>query len=457
VFALKELVSRLRREQNKIQDLLGSLGFALRSFNNLKQFLDLTPLIASRVTDADGGALILFRPDGQLHLERLHCQDSQQCQDVRRALEAATRQLAGSAATSGKASMSPGLTAALDRQVSHSLGANVQLFGTSILIKSTERGRLYVFSRDPDYEWTETRQKLVRLVADQTAVAIANDELTVELRKKERLDRELEIGAEIQLQLLPRQCPSIHGVALAARCQTANRVGGDYYDFIPVNYDQMRSKKSGGQECDRWSLAIGDVMGKGVPAGLIMTMLRGMLRAEVLNGHPPARVLQHLNHVMYGDLENSNRFVTLFYSEYNARTSTLSYSNAAHNPPLLWQAASNTIKRLDTLGMLIGLDVDTQYHGAQVKLNPGDTVMYYTDGFTDAANQNGDRFDEERLIQAFKWACCNYTMPQEILEYLFNRVQQFIGSTHKVDDDMTLIVMKIQPTHELTNESNAGN
>ncbi|NJN85894.1 MAG: serine/threonine-protein phosphatase, partial [Leptolyngbyaceae cyanobacterium SL_7_1] len=182
--------------------------------------------------------------------------------------------------------------------------------------------------------------------------------------------------------------------------------------------------------------------------GLIMTMLRGMLRAEVLNGHPPARVLQHLNHVMYGDLENSNRFVTLFYSEYNARTSTLSYSNAAHNPPLLWQAASKTIKRLDTLGMLIGLDVDTQYHGAQVKLNPGDTVMYYTDGFTDAANQNGDRFDEERLIQAFKWACCNYTAPQEILEYLFNRVQQFIGSTHKVDDDMTLIVMKIQPTSE---------
>lgn len=453
VFALKELVSRLRREQNKIQDLLGSLGFALRSFNNLKQFLDLTPLIASRVTDADGGALILFRPDGQLRLERLHCQDSQQCQDVRKALEAATRQLATSMpTTSGKApTISPSFTAALDRHVSHSLGANVQLFGTSILIKSSERGRLYVFSRDAEYEWTETRQKLVRLVADQTAVAIANDELTVELRKKERLDRELEIGAEIQLQLLPRQCPTINGVALAARCQTANRVGGDYYDFIPANYDQIRLKKSGiPEDCDRWSLAIGDVMGKGVPAGLIMTMLRGMLRAEVLNGHAPARVLQHLNHVMYGDLENSNRFVTLFYSEYNTRTSILSYSNAAHNPPLLWQAASQTIKRLDTLGMLIGLDVDTQYHNAQIQLQPGDIVIYYTDGFTDAANQNGDRFDEERLIQAFKWTCCNSQTPQEILDYLFNRVQQFIGSTHKVDDDMTLIVMKIQPVTEST-------
>ncbi len=444
VFALKELVSRLRREQNKIQDLLGSLGFALRSFNNLKQFLELTPLIASRVTDADGGALILFKPDGQLKLERLHCQDSQQCQDIRKALESATRQLTTSSGGTAVPAVAANTSTSLDHYVSHALGEDVQLFGTAILIRSSERGRLYVFSRDPDYDWTETRQKLVRLVADQTAVAIANDELTVELRKKERLDRELEIGAEIQIQLLPRQCPIIDGVELAARCQTANRVGGDYYDFIPANYDQIRSKKADAQPPERWSFAIGDVMGKGVPAGLIMTMLRGMLRAEVLNGHRPARVLQHLNHVMYSDLENSNRFVTLFYSEYDAQTKVLSYSNAAHNPPLIWQAATQTIQRLDTLGMLIGLDADTQYHDAQVQLQPGDIVIYYTDGFTDAANQNGDRFDEERLLQAFKWACCNCDSPLAILEYLFNRVQQFIGSTHHADDDMTLIVMKVQ-------------
>ena len=96
-----------------------------------------------------------------------------------------------------------------------------------------------MFSRDPNYTWTETRQKLVRLVADQTAVAIENDELTVELRKKERLDRELEIGADIQLRLLPRYCPKIEGVELAALCKTANRVGVDYYDFIPADYGQI--------------------------------------------------------------------------------------------------------------------------------------------------------------------------------------------------------------------------
>ena len=442
-------MARLNREQHKIQDLLSSLGFALRSFNNLNQFLELIPLMASRVTDCDGGALVLFKPNGQVRLERLHCQDTRLCKDVRKALETAARQI--TPATKGDSGEtvvvpSPQAIAALDHQVSYYLGANVQLFGTAILVKNVERGRLYVFSHDAQYTWTETRQKLVRLVADQTSVAIENDELTVELRKKERLDRELEIGAEIQLRLLPRQCPKIADLALAARCQTASRVGGDYYDFIPASYDQIRSKRDGGSETGKWSVAIGDVMGKGVPAGLIMTMTRGMLRAEVLNGHSPARILQHLNRVMYADLENSNRFVTLFYSEYDPKTRILAYSNAAHNPPLLWQAANNKIRRLDTLGMLIGLDADTHYQDAQVQLHPGDMLIYYTDGFTDAANQSGERFDEENLTQKFHWACQHFTDPQLVLDYLFKEVQTFIGEDNRNADDMTLIVMQVRPS-----------
>ena len=279
-------------------------------------------------------------------------------------------------------------------------------------------------------------------MADQTAVAIENDELKVELRKKERLDRELEIGAEIQLRLLPRQCPNVPGVSLAARCQPANRVGGDYYDFIPVDRSLSQPNPTA-NAASPWGLVIGDVMGKGVPAGLIMTMTRGMLRAEVLNEHSPAQILQHLNRVMYTDLENSHRFVTLFYSEYDPLTRKLTFSNAAHNPPLLWQAATKTVKRLDTIGMLIGLDAHSHYEDAQVQLEPGDTIIYYTDGFTDAANQSGDRFDEENLINAFKFACRHCPNPQAILDYLFTQVQKFIGATSPNQDDMTLVVMQV--------------
>ena len=436
VLALKELVARLHREQHKIQDLLSSLGFALRSFNNLNQFLELIPLMATRVTDAEVGALILYKPNGQVKLEQLHCQDSNQQKIIRKALETAISVVTASLTS---AQLVPA-TATIDAQVSSQLGGDRQLFGTSILVKHVERGRLYVFSNNPQYNWTEERQKLVRLIADQTAVAIENGELTIELRKKERLDRELEIGAEIQLQLLPRQCPTIPGVSLAAFCQPANRVGGDYYDFIPTGHNGQKKLVP---QSDRWALVIGDVMGKGVPAGLIMTMTRGMLRGEVLNGHSPARILQHLNRVMYADLENSHRFVTLFCSEYDSDTQILTYSNAAHNPPLLWHAATKTIKRLDTLGMLIGLDAHNQYENAQVQLRSGDTIIYYTDGFTDAASQNGDRFDEENLIRAFGWACKQSLEPQSILEYLFEKVRHFIGTANQNTDDMTLVVMQI--------------
>ncbi|PLZ38436.1 guanylate cyclase, partial [Fischerella thermalis WC542] len=307
-----------------------------------------------------------------------------------------------------------------------------------------ERGWLYVLSRDPDYGWTETRQKLVRLVADQTAVAIENDELAVELRKKERLDQELEIGAEIQRRLLPRQCPSIPGVVLAARCKPANRVGGDYYDFVPTNHNLILPPNARETaESGRWALVIGDVMGKGVPAGLIMTMMRGMLRGEVLHSNTPAQILQNLNRVMYADLENSNRFVTLFYSEYDPKTKLLSYSNAAHNPPMWWHASTKTVTRLDTLGMLIGLDANSQYENGQAQLEPGDTIIYYTDGLTDAAAASGDRFDEENLVREFSLACRYCNGPEEILDYLFERVQQFIGAEKQNTDDMTLVVLQV--------------
>lgn len=442
VAALKELVASLYREQNKIQNLLSSLGFALRSFNNLNQFLELAPLMAARVTDADGSALVLFKAKGQFSLEQIHCQDTRIASIIRQAIEPV--------ALRSQSSPIEADFAALDEHVRQEIGSHLRVYNTPILVKNLERGRIYIFSSDPEYLWTQTRRKLLQLVADQTAVAIANNELTVELRSKERQDRELEIASEIQLRLLPRECPNIRGLEFAARCQTASRVGGDYYDFIPTNYDRLNASASG--QLDEpgsavpWSIVIGDVMGKGVPAGLIMTMTRGMLRAEVLNRHSPAQILQHLNRVMYVDLESSHRFVTLFYSEYDPQSQILSYSNAAHNPPLLWQKATQKIQKLDTEGMLIGLDTHSQFNDAQIQLREGDTLLYYTDGLIDAVNARGDRFDEENLQQAFARACQVCPTPQAILDFIFEEVQSFAGSENDNSDDMTLVVMRVKST-----------
>jgi phosphoserine phosphatase RsbU/P len=444
VVALQELVASLNRQQKKTHELLSNLGFALRSFKNLNQFLELIPLMVTRVTDGEGGAIILFKKSGQLQIQQLHCQGEGNCNDLRQRIEMAIFKTITDVSEGKEINFHADFWDKLESRIKLDLEYKIEIFRTPILLESGERGRLYVFTRNPEYEWTADRQKLLQLVADQTAVAIHNDELTVELRKKERLDRELEIGAEIQERLLPKKFPDIPGLELAACYLNADRVGGDYYDFIPANYDRLTNKSTDVSVTNKWSITIGDVMGKGVPAGLIMTMTRGMLRAEVLNGHSPSRILQHLNRVMYADLENSSRFVTLFYSEYDPTAQTLTYTNAAHNPPLYWQAATDRILRLDTQGALIGLEAESRYEEAQVQLQSGDTIIYYTDGFTDAANQDGERFNEENLIYTFHNACQQRLTSQATLDYIVSTLDTFMGTDRANGDDMTMVVMKVK-------------
>lgn len=426
------LVSRERESTavSKTQDLVAALAFALRSFKNLNQVLELTAFVGSQLTDADGGALVLFEPNGKVRLEQVHCADGERREQIRVSLERTTQsfssQMVGEESPSPPGSLdwpsqetqafAAEVEHFLDRLLQQDLGSQVYLQGTPLLLRNTVRGRLYVFSYQPGYAWNENRQKLLRLVADQASVAIENDELTVSLRRKVALDRELEIGSEIQSRLLPRHFPHLAGLQLAARCQSASQVGGDYYDFIEIKPESGSS---------RLGIVIGDVMGKGVPAGLLMTTMRGMLRAEVLNDHRPARILQHLNRVMYTDLEQSNRFISLFYSDYDPASGCLCFSNAAHNPTLHWQAATQELGYLDTPGQLIGLEAEGQFDEQCIRLQPGDVVVYYTDGFTEAANPHGERMESTGLESAVRYAASHFQDPQAILDSLFDQVEQF--------------------------------
>ncbi len=496
------------REQRKMQDLFGALAFALRSFKNLNQVLELVAFVASHLTDADGGALVLFQPDGTIALEQLHCASLPQREGIRAALERITRALSREAsqrvarpravdALQETAALplhnspfdSSEYSTCIERHLDEQLqqeAENTIFYGTPLLVRNTVRGRLYIFSQEPSFVWTEGRQQLLRVIADQAAVAIENDELTVALQKRIAVDKELEIGSEIQAQLLPKHYPQVAGVKLAARCQTASKVGGDYYDFIAIpsrsqdpSPQASTAQDPNSREPHRLGIVIGDVMGKGVPAGLLMTMTRGMLRAEVLNHHSPARILEHLNQVMFEDLERSNRFISLFYSDYDPVTRQLRFSNAAHNPTLLWRAATHQIESLDTAGPLVGLTPNSTYGENSVCLHPGDVVIYYTDGFTEAANSQGERLETSGLEEAIRYASEHFQDPQDILNCLFDRVDIFRGrsdwrpvssppymevllqdldpedlapinaqvlqSRMMSPDDMTLVVLKILP------------
>jgi sigma-B regulation protein RsbU (phosphoserine phosphatase) len=427
------LIDSLNREQRRNQELLASLGFALRSFTNLSRFLELVPLLTARLVEAEGAVLLTFRSDGSLWRDQLHCSCPQRCAELLRLLAGLQDQdLDREAGDEAMASR-------LDQLVRRQLG-DVQLFGTSVVAKNRQRGRLYVFSADPQFSWSEVRRRHVQLVADQTAVAIENELLLEQMRLHQRLDQQLSIGGEIQAQLLPDRCPVIEGVELAARCRPAFQVGGDYYDFIPTK-PQLTGKR---REQGPWALVMGDVMGKGIPAGLLMTLLRGMLRAEVLTGLPPDRILHDLNQLAQEDLAHSNRFVTLFYSEYNPRTRLLRYSNAAHNPPLIWRRQGHTVGRLDAPGLLIGLQPEADYGCEQVQLEPGDVLLYYTDGVTEASGVGGERFDEERLMRALGAICKGGSSAQEILDQLFARLDRFVGVGRQLEDDASAVVLKVK-------------
>ncbi len=430
---LRQLLDSLSREQRRNQELLASLGFALRSVTNLNRFLELVPLVSSRLVEAQGSLLVVLHPDGRLWREQLHACPGDSGAEL-------LRQLAGlSDAELGAGAAAEEQLDRLDRQVRRLLGG-APLFGTSVVARNRRRGRLYVFGGADGLTWSDVHRRHVQLVADLTGVAIENELLQEDMRRHERLDRQLSTGAEIQAQLLPDRCPVIEGVELAACCRPAFEVGGDYYDFIPT-----RPRLSGRRrDTSRWALVMGDVMGKGVPASLLMALLRGMLRAEVLSGHPPDRILHDLNELAQEDLAHSHRFVTLFYSDFDPRTRVLRYANAAHNPPLIWRRQRQGVERLDAPGLLIGLQPEAAYGCERLVLEPGDVLLYYTDGVTEASGLTGGRFDEDRLIRALTAACRSGLGAQAILDQLFERLDRFVGADRQLQDDASMVVLKVQ-------------
>ena len=426
---MRQLLDSLSREQRRNQELLASLGFALRSFTNLSRFLELVPLVAARLVEGEGAVLVVFHPDGRLWREQLHGSAPEVLRQLAALPDDELLQASGDAA----------VAALLDRLVRRQL-TDRPLFATSVVARSRCRGRLYVYGPRTGLSWSESHRGHAQLVADLTGVAIENEQLLQEARRHERVDRQLSTGAELQAQLLPDHCPVIEGVELAARCRPAFQVGGDYYDFIPTRPQLLGRRREQG----RWALVVGDVMGKGVPAGLLMTLLRGMLRAEVLSGHPPDRILHDLNQLAQEDLAQSHRFVTLFYSDYDPRTRLLRYANAAHNPPLIWRRMRHAVDRLDAPGLLIGLQPEAEYGCEQIVLDPGDVLLCYTDGVTEASGLNGERFDEERLIAALQAACRSGVGAQGILDQLFARLDRFVGPDRQLDDDASMVVLKVR-------------
>ena len=268
--------------------------------------------------------------------------------------------------------------------------------------------------------------KLLTAIASQAAISIYKSRLVEELREAERVRREMEIAHRIQMGLLPEKPPQVRGIELAGRCVPASEVGGDYYDFL--------------DEEERLDLIIADVSGHSVGSALMMAITRSVLRSEIARNRSPAKALATTNTALYNDLSKAELFISVFHANYHKETKTLSYANGGHNPPLLWRTAERRCIPLNADGMLLGILADVDYEERELKLRPGDILVLYTDGVTEARNKAGELFGEERLRQAIKEG--RQLSAAELLEEIYRRVYEHCGGTPQ-RDDITLIVMKI--------------
>ncbi len=420
------------KNKYKFAEIASSLSYYLKSFSNINKLLDYICLIFKHIFNEKVIFIIPLNYEGEIWNENIKISANNECLKIQEEIESFFNQFYFSRNFKIKD------ISTFENALKNNF-KEYKIETKKILSRGKCRGFIYIFSKDISSQ-SITEDINFNFIQNCLAVGLENYCLIKTKKKHENVDREISTGAEIQSQLLPDYCPIIYGVDLAAHCRPALQLGGDYYDFMCVktNISEKRKEKA------RWAFVIGDVMGKGIPAGLLMTMLRGMLRAEVLTGLPPDRILHDLNQLAIDDLDQSHRFVTLFYSDYDPRTKKLRFANAAHNPPLLWKSSDQKIIKLDAEGFVLGLQKDAEYDCGEIKLNDNDLVLYYTDGVIDTSNSLGERFDEARLIKTLTKLCKQSYTSQEILNKIFKKLDDFTGQNRHLEDDASIVIFQIR-------------
>ncbi|MHC4924815.1 MAG: PP2C family protein-serine/threonine phosphatase [Planctomycetota bacterium] len=263
--------------------------------------------------------------------------------------------------------------------------------------------------------------KLLSALASQAAVLLENNRLT-------GIAKELALAKNIQASLLPQRAPSIAGAELGGVCEPAHNVGGDYYDMV-----ELPDGRAG--------LLIADVSGHNVGAALMMAVSRAALRAEIFRGEEPDAVLATVNRLLDGDLSRAELFVSVFYAVYDPASGTLTYANAGHNLPFLLREGSEEVEELDANGILFGVLPDYEFECKTVTLSPGDLLLLYTDGFTEASDTAGEMFGEGRLAGVLVRE--RRTPMEELPRAILRDVDAF--SAEAAQDDRTAVMLRAGP------------
>jgi len=289
----------------------------------------------------------------------------------------------------------------------------------AVPLQTDERviGLLYVDTPNLPREFTAEDLNLLTVMANVAAIRIERERLSeVELAER-RLAAEIQQAAEIQRRFLPGRAPEIPGLDLAGYNAPCRTVGGDYYDFLP--YPDGRA-----------GVVIGDVAGKGLPAALMMTSLQAKVQALAESHREPAELVTHLNRVLMTTCPE-NRFVTLFYAVVDPAAGELLYANAGHNPPLVARA-NGEIVPLQEGGPVLGILRALTFEQYRCRFEPGDALLLYSDGVTEAANAAGEEFGDERLVQVLAGAA--QASADGIVDAVHDAVEQWLAGQPPADD-----------------------
>ena len=274
----------------------------------------------------------------------------------------------------------------------------------------------------PSYHLRQRRFELINGITQQAALAIHNDRLQKEVLGRERLEREMQLAREIQTTFLPESIPEIPGWDLDIFWRPALQVSGDFYDIIPIGDGRV-------------GLVIADVADKGMPAALFMTLVRTLIRAAAKDHHSPAEILMQVNNLLVPDAKQG-MFVTLLMVIYSPHDGSLLYANAGHNPPILSSEASS--EELAPTGMALGVIEGTQITERMLQINPGDRLLFYTDGVTDALASDEEMFGINRLHDIMKKS--EGCTASGLLEQIQINLTQFVAGATQTDD-LTIAVL----------------
>jgi sigma-B regulation protein RsbU (phosphoserine phosphatase) len=301
----------------------------------------------------------------------------------------------------------------------------LSLLAVPLSVKGDVLGVMVALQTDAPRRFSDRRLQIITGIGQQAALAVQNDRLQQEMAERERLERELQLAHEIQQTFMPSQLPELHGWELAFTWHAARQVAGDFYDFFELP----------GQ---RLGLVIADVADKGMPAALFMALTRTLMRAAALEEASPAAALARVNDLLVPDAQHG-MFVTAVYAVLALETGELAYANAGHNLPLLWRSRTEELERLGRGGMALGVLEGVRLDERAISLEPGDYLVFYTDGITEAFSPEQDMYGEGRLRATIRSA--EGTSAQAMLEAIGDSVAAFAGDIAP-SDDRTLMVLR---------------